>query len=151
MDKTLVIYYSRTGTTRRIAEQVASNTNADIYEITLAEALPNDMYAVAELATNHYETNHLPALNKLPVIDQYDTILIGGPVWSGKLATPIASLLQSVDFSNKNVAAFCTSTGSYAEYDSSFRQYCQTGNLFPGLYLVNSVNETRINQWVSQI
>ena len=107
LGKVLVIYYSWTGHTQDIAEQIASLTNADVYRVQTAEVFKSSpsfyMRVKKELKNKQY-----PQLAGLPDVSNYDTVFVGGPVWWYTMATPLYSLLGQVDFKDKKVIPFST-------------------------------------------
>ncbi len=112
----LVVYFSATGNTRPLAQTVAALLDADLYEITAA--LP---YTAADLA---YYTNGRadkeqadpacrPAIGSPDVdLTQYDTIVIGHPIWHGQALRIICTFLEHYDFAGKTLTTFCTSHSS---------------------------------------
>lgn len=108
--KTLVLYYSQTGTTASVAEMVHGMLpDADIasiealrpYDGTYAETIARCQKEMAE--------NVLPELVPLGIdLDEYDTVFLGYPIWFGTCARPLLSLLESYDFSGKKIIPFCT-------------------------------------------
>ncbi|MDE7203260.1 MAG: flavodoxin [Lachnospiraceae bacterium] len=114
--RTLVVYFSCTGTTELIAEYVTEILGADIYEI-----IPENPYTEADLA---YYTNGRadqeqddpdvrPAISgSVENIDDYDTIILGYPIWHGQAPRIISTFLESYDFSGKTIIPFCTSHSS---------------------------------------
>lgn len=115
-NNTLVVYFSATGTTEKIAEYAADMLNADIYEI-----VPEVPYTDKDLA--YYtggradKEQNDPATR--PVIsgsvenmEQYDTVLLGYPIWHGQAPRIISTFLESYDFSEKTLVPFCTSHSS---------------------------------------
>ncbi len=112
----LVVYFSATGNTRPLAQTVAALLDADLYEITAA--LP---YTAADLA---YYTNGRadkeqadpacrPAIGSPDVdLTQYDTIVIGHPIWHGQAPRIICTFLEHYDFAGKTLTTFCTSHSS---------------------------------------
>lgn len=114
--KTLVVYFSCTGTTELIAEYVKEILGADIYEI-----VPEDPYTEADLAyyTNgradqeQNDPNVRPAISgSMENMDEYDTIILGYPIWHGQAPRIISTFLESYDFSGKMIIPFCTSHSS---------------------------------------
>lgn len=114
--KTLVVYFSCTGTTKQLAEYVAEILKADIYEI-----VPEDPYTEADLAyyTNgradqeQNDPNVRPAISGgVENMDEYDTIILGYPIWHGQAPRIISTFLESYDFSGKTIIPFCTSHSS---------------------------------------
>lgn len=114
--KTLVVYFSCTGTTKPLAEYAAEITGADLYEI-----VAEDSYTEADLAyyTNgraDQEQNNpdaRPAISGgVENMDEYDTIILGYPIWHGQAPRIISTFLESYDFSGKTIIPFCTSHSS---------------------------------------
>jgi flavodoxin len=114
--KTLVVYFSCTGTTELIAEYVTEILGADIYEI-----VPENPYTEADLAyyTNgradqeQNDPNVRPAISgSVENMDEYDTIILGYPIWHGQAPRIISTFLESYDFSGKTIIPFCTSHSS---------------------------------------
>lgn len=115
--KTLVAYFSATGTTKEIAEKVAKVANADLFEIQ-----PKQPYTAHDLDwtdKNSRSTIEMQNKNSRPEIqdnslnlDDYSTILLGFPVWWYTAPTIIKTFLEAHNFSNKKIVLFGTSGGS---------------------------------------
>lgn len=114
--KTLVVYFSCTGTTKPLAEYAAEILEADLYEI-----VPEEPYTEADLAyyTNGRADREQADPDSRPAIsggvdnmDQYETIVIGYPIWHGQAPRIISTFLESYDFSGKTIVPFCTSHSS---------------------------------------
>ena len=115
--KTLVAFFSATGTTKALAEKVAAVTGGDLYEIK-----PEVPYTSADLdwtvktsrsSVEMADKNSRPAIVKdLENAGDYGTIYIGFPVWWYTAPTIINTFLETYDFSGKNVVFFATSGGS---------------------------------------
>ncbi len=120
MKKTLVAYFSATGTTKRAAEKLAKEKNADLFEI-----VPAQPYTAADLDWRDKESRSTlemkdkssrPAVSsKLENLDDYDTVWIGFPVWWYTAPTIINTFIDSYDFSGKVLCVFATSGGSGVE------------------------------------
>ena len=115
--KTLVVYFSATGTTKGVAEQIASLTGADLYEITAAEPYTdddlnwNDSNSRSTLEQNDKSVR--PAIGSEPLsLDSYSTVFIGFPIWWGEEPRIMDTFVESYDFSGKTVIPFCTSSSS---------------------------------------
>ena len=113
--KTLVAYFSKTSTTQRVAETIREYLGVDIFEIERKEPYPGAYTPTTEVAKEEKESNSRPQLAAyLPdeVIAQYDTIILGFPIWW--LTAPMAVLcfLNYYYLSGKTVYTFCTSGGS---------------------------------------
>lgn len=112
-DEMLVVCYSWSKNTKHIAERIAQNIHADLYEIQTVKAYPKDGYETSDIAQEERRTGKLPEIkDNLPDLKKYDTVIIGGPIWNAYIATPLARYLELTDFSGKTVIPFSTSQGS---------------------------------------
>ena len=119
LGKTLIVYYSATGNTKEVAEEMAEDLNADIFEI-----VPSDPYTLEDLdwtddnsrVSREYNDESLRDVElentTVPLWDSYDTVLIGYPIWWGIAAWPVNSFVEANDFTGKTVIPFCTSSSS---------------------------------------
>lgn len=112
----LIAYFSATGTTKSVAESAADILHADLYEIR-----PEVPYTEEDLAyytdgradREQNDASARPAISGSVVnIKQYDTILLGYPIWHGQAPRIISTFLESYDFSEKIILPFCTSHSS---------------------------------------
>jgi flavodoxin len=109
--KTLIVYYSRSGRTRKIAEQISLKLKAEIEEIRDHR----NRKGIFGFITSGNEAY----LGRVPIIDKlkqdpahYDVVVIGTPIWANHISTPVQSFLQEYKDNLKKVAFFCTSMGS---------------------------------------
>lgn len=114
---TLVVYFSRTGTTRQIAEYIIDFTGADSFEIKAAVSYTDEdiNYSNSSCRANKEQNDKSvrPEItDTIENIDQYDTIFLGYPIWWGEEPRIIDTFLESYDFSDKTVIPFCTSASS---------------------------------------
>ncbi len=110
--KILIVYFSWGGNTRGIAQEIQSQTGADIYEIELTHPYSTDYNTVLMEAQEDQHNQARPEIANLPSsIDEYDTILLGYPNWWASIPMPIASFLDSYDFSGKTIIPFCSHGG----------------------------------------
>ncbi len=115
--KTLVAYFSATGTTERVAELIAEVTGGDLYEIT-----PVQEYTAADLDWTDKTSRSTKEMNdskSRPAIKadlqnagSYDIIYIGYPIWWNLAPRAVNTFLETYDFSGKTVIPFATSGGS---------------------------------------
>lgn len=109
----LVVYYSWSGNTQRIAERLAQTVRADTYEIRTVEAYPEDGHETAVVSQEERSSGNLPELvEDLPDLSGYSTIYIGAPIWNAYMPTPVERYLEVTDFTGKTVIPFSTSMGS---------------------------------------
>ena len=117
MSKTLVAYFSASGTTGRVARNVAEAAGADLYEIKPAvpytRADLNWMDKNARSTVEMNDKSYRPALADTNAdIANYDTIFVGFPIWWYVAPTIINTFLEAYDFSGKKIVLFATSGGS---------------------------------------
>ena len=141
--KVLVAYFSASGTTARVAQEIADAAGADLYEIR-----PEQPYTSADINwmdKNSRSTREMndpscrPAIAE-PVQDmaQYDTIFVGFPIWWYVEPRIVDTFLESYDFSGKTLIPFATSGGSgIAKAEKSLREHCPNADWKKG-ELVNS-------------
>ncbi|MCH3921613.1 flavodoxin [Limosilactobacillus sp.] len=123
MSKTLIAYYSWSGTTKRLAERIHKLLpDSTLLELTVAPGIfSRDMYKTADIAKQQMRAGELPQLtNQLPDLTDYDLVLVGGPVWTYSPSTPVLSFLHALgDYAGK-VAPFYTSVGNNGDYERQF-------------------------------
>ena len=107
--KTLVLYYSQTGNTKAVAQEIASRLNADMEEIVPVNPYDPDFKATIDRCMKDREEGIVTEIKPVAAdIAKYDLIFIGYPVWFGTYAPPIATYLSQVNLSGKKVVPFCT-------------------------------------------
>ena len=117
MSKNLVAYFSASGVTKNVAENLAGILDADIYEIKPAKPYTNaDLNWMDNNSRSSVEmknkTFRPEIVNEDANIEKYDTIFLGFPIWWYVAPTIINTFLESYDFSNKKIVLFATSGGS---------------------------------------
>ncbi len=115
--RSLVVYFSATGNTQAVAEELAAQTGADLYEIVPEEPYTDDDLNYSDRTTRatveQNDPDARPAISgSIPNLDQYDTIYIGYPIWWGDMPRILYTFFDACDFSGKTVAPFCTSGSS---------------------------------------
>lgn len=153
MAKTLVLYFSNTGNTKKAAEMLAQELGANLYRI-----LPAKEYTAADLTwTNancranqeQKDEDSRPAYRgTLPDLTLYDQIIIGHPIWWGIPPKIIRTVLEDLDLTGKAVAAFATSGGSnYHDAQRAMEQW--TGLRLPQGRILSS--PFSIKNWLKTI
>lgn len=105
----LVLYYSETGTTKAVAEELQKQTGADIDSIVAVEPYTGIFQETIQRGQREMQSGQMPALKPLTkTLADYDVIFLGYPIWFGTYANPIATLVKSNDFAGKTVVPFCT-------------------------------------------
>lgn len=111
--KVLVAYFSHSGNTKKIAEEIQSKTSADIFEIKTVNTYSDDYNTVLDEAKAEQKDNARPELSEqVKDMAQYQTVIIGFPIWWGDMPMAVYSFLDEYDLSGKTVLPFCTYGGS---------------------------------------
>lgn len=107
--KVLVLYYSQTGATKSVAEEIQKQMNADIEEIFAVNPYNGDFNATIARCQEEMAKNELPKIHSIKsVIEDYDIVFLGYPIWFGKAAPPALTFVEQYDLSKVKVIPFCT-------------------------------------------
>ena len=107
--KTLVLYYSETGTTKTVAQELQKQLGADIEEIEAVEPYSGIFQETIQRGQREMQSGEMPAIKPLKKkIADYDIIFLGYPIWFGTYANPIITLVKEQDFAGKTIVPFCT-------------------------------------------
>lgn len=110
--KILIAYFSWSGNTEGIAEEIQRQTNGDFFEITMVNPYSSDYNAVLDEAQRDQKAQARPELaTHVENMEQYDVIMLGYPNWWASIPMPVASFLEEYDFSGKTVIPFCSHGG----------------------------------------
>lgn len=158
--KKLVVYFSGTGNTERVAKAVAADAGADTFVIT-----PKDPYTNADLNFNNsdsrvvreYQDSSLQNVEltttTVPDWDSYDTVFIGYPIWWGNAAWPVNGFVKANDFTGKTVIPFCTSFSSGIGSSGTNLQNMAggNGNWQTGHRFAERATDSDVKAWVDSL
>lgn len=149
-EKTLVVYFSHTGTTKGVAEYIHEIVGGDIIELEPVNAYPEGYSDALDPAKQEQNENARPAIKtKIDNLDSYETIYMGYPIWWGTVPMMMFTFMESYDFSGKTVVPFATSGGTGIEQSmSDIRDTIPDADVKNGL-LVRSNDE--ILQWLQDL
>ena len=155
--KVLVAYYSASGNTERVAQDIADATGGDLFEI-----VPIEVYSEEDLdwtnsdsrVSREHEDESLRdvALTTTEVSnwDEYDTVFIGYPIWWGIAAWPVDGFVQANDFTGKTVIPFATSSSSgMGQSGELLAEMAGTGNWLEGKRFSSGVSADSVREWVN--
>ena len=157
MSKKLVAYFSASGITQKAAERIAKISGSDLFEIK-----PSVPYTKEDLDwTNKNSRSSVemknpdsrPEIaNKIPNINEYDTIFIGFPIWWYVAPTIIDTFIESYDFSGKTIIPFATSGGSgFGKTIEILKDLGSKEAKWKGGKLMNNISETELKNWINNI
>jgi flavodoxin len=154
--KTLVVYYSRTGKTRFVAEKVASELQADIEEVVdLKNRSGRFGFLKAGYDATRGNETKIGETQKSP--SDFDLIVVGTPVWNSRPASAISTYLKRNDFAGKKVAVFCTNEGMGEEKAVDRTKALISNGDVVGELVVSKVfenpeeTESKISDWCSKL
>ncbi len=158
MSKTLVAYFSASGTTAKVAETLAKAANADIYEIKPAvpytRADLDWMNQKSRSSVEMSDKSSRPELaDKSANIENYDTVLLGFPIWWYVAPTIINTFLESYDFSGKKIVLFATSGGSgFGKTVEGLKgSVSADAQITEGKILNGRLSESELKAWVESL
>ena len=157
--KTLVVYFSATGNTERVAEMIAETTGGDLFELE-----PADPYTDEDLNYNdensrvsqEYADESLRNVELVAAtmegFDEYENVFVGYPVWWGIAAWPVNTFIEANDFTGKTVIPFCTSASSgLGESGELLAELAGTGDWLEGMRFRSGASEEDVVAWVESL
>ena len=154
--KTLIVYFSWGGNTRTVANHIHDLVGGDIVEVETVVPYPDTYEEVTQIAPGELESDYRPELKtKVENMDEYDTLIVGTPIWGGHLTPAMKSFLASYDLSGKSIAPFCTHGGSgTAQSVNDIRSVCPNSTILGSMAVYGSRAENSrsdVEKWLKQI
>ena len=113
--KSIVLYYSRSGTTEKLAKKIASALGSDILKVELEKPYGNMLFSIIRYIKER-KKGIVPAVKtQLPSLDSYDTVLIGYPIWGNDVPSFLSDFVKKCSLKEKKVIPFATSGSSEME------------------------------------
>ncbi len=149
----LIVYYSVTGNTQKVAKMIEQKTGADIYLIEPEISYSTDHdETMVEMAEERESGNIRELKGVLPDLSVYDTILIGSPVWGRQPSNPVQKYLSLTDFGGKKVAGFWTAHVNPGTYAETFKSMVKNGQVLDGLSLLEAdAPDFGMNEWLKAL
>ena len=155
MSKILVTYFSASGVTKSVAKRLANIVNGDLYEIDPKERYTDEdldwrnKQSRSSLEMKNNESRPEIILKNID-IDNYDTILIGFPIWWGIAPRVVNTFIESINLNGKTIIPFCTSGGSGMSYcENDLRKTYPNFNWKQGKRLFGNEDEDTIKNWIN--
>lgn len=155
--KTLVVYYSASGNTERVAKDIAEAAGADLFEIVPTEVYTSDDLDWTNPDSRVSREHDDESLRDVPLTttevadwDSYDTVFIGYPIWWGIAAWPVDTFVKNNDFTGKTVIPFATSSSSgMGQSGSLLADMAGTGEWQEGQRFSSGVSSDDVQSWVN--
>lgn len=154
--KTLIVYFSWGGNTKTVANHIHDLIGGDIVEVETVIPYPDTYEEVTQIAPGELESDYRPELKtKIENMDEYDTLIVGTPIWGSHLTPAMKSFLASYNLSGKFIAPFCTHGGSgTAQSVNDIRSVSPNSTILGSLAVYGSQAENSrndIEQWLRKI
>ncbi len=154
-NKILVVYYSASGNTGRVAGFVADELNADTFEIVPAQPYSDADLNWTDRNSRVCREHDDPSLQDIALVSteapnwsDYDVVLFGYPIWWREAAWVVNSFVKNNDFTGKTVIPFCTSTSSgLGDSGTNLEKMAGTGNWLEGQRFNENPSEDSVREW----
>lgn len=151
----LVVYFSNTGTTKQIAQWISKQKNTELYEIEAQDSYTaldldyNNPSSRSSLEQNN-QSSRPKIKNAIKSIEEYDTIILGYPIWHGQAPRIIDTFLESYDFKDKTIIPFCTSHSSgIGLSDQELHKHVSNKTTWvDGKGFKGDVNQDEVDMWI---
>lgn len=149
--KVLVVYFSRTGTTKTVAKKIKKMTGGTMFRIQTKKKYPSNYDKMLDTAQKEQDEKARPALKKkVKSIKKYDFVIIGYPLWWGDAPMAVYSFLESHNLSGKTIIPFCTSGGTgIGGSVKNIKKVCKVAKVKKGL-TANDVGDRKIKKWLKK-
>lgn len=155
----LVVYYSATGNTERVANSIAEATGGDLFEIEPTEPYTDDDLNWNDESSRVSREYEDESLRDVPLVnttvdgwDDYDTVFIGCPIWWGIAAWPVDGFVEANDFSDKTVIPFATSASSgMGQSGELLADLAGTGDWQDGMRFSSGAGDDEVQEWVETL
>lgn len=157
MVDTLVVYFSFTGHTRKVAEDIADRLGADIAEIKVVEPYDGTYDEVVDQARGEVESKKRPPIKALEChFEDYKTIIVGSPVWWHSFAPAVGTFFDDYDLDGTRVGPFVTDEGELGHALEDMNDACPNSEVMGGLEVryqgdAMLAEESVIKDWVANI
>lgn len=144
--KILIVYLSRTGNTKVIAEIIHRNLGGTLIALELEKPYPENYRQTVEQVVKENETGYLPLLKTIiDSIDKYEMVFIGFPTWDMKMPPPMKSFLHQYDLSGKTVIPFNSNAGyGVGSGFETVKELCKKSKVLEGFQIQGGIEKDGI-------
>lgn len=148
--KSLIVYFSKTGTTERIANEIKDITGSDIVKIETVNPYPEDYNETVEIAQNEKNEKARPEIKTtVDNLDQYDTIYLGYPIWWSTMPMAVFTFIENNNLEGKTIIPFSTHKGSgLGSSVSDLKTALPNSTIKDGLACNSSTTTAQIKNWI---
>lgn len=155
----LVVYFSYTNNTRKIANRIKEKLNCDILEIKTVIPYSEDYQSVVDDEHNSEASNYLPEIQDIDIdLSKYDEIILGTPVWWYRPVPAIRTFLTQNDLSGKIIRPFATNAGWLGRTFKEIKSLCPNSKVENEINIVFQsysdklvTKEQDIENWINEL
>ena len=153
MNDTLVIYFSKSGRTQKVAEYIAGEIDAPLHEIKTEKVYPKNYFMTILESRREFKKDERLTLTdeRIENFESYKNIVIGFPIWFWTCPMAVVSFLEKYDFAGKKIYPFCTSGGSGCDKATAkLREICKGADVRDGIK-ANNLDKGKISEWLKDL
>lgn len=149
--KLLIAYYSYSGITKRLAEDIALVTDGELRELKPQKPYSFSHNTAVKEARYEIENKHCPPLIEgAEPVGEAEVIFIGSPNWLKSFAPPVLTFLKTVDLSGKILIPFCThGGGGFGRMMEDYKNECNNSIIKEGLALKEDYSFDELQNWLN--
>ncbi len=159
MSNKIIVYFTYTNNTKKIAEKIEEKLDCDIVQIRTVIPYSEDYDTVVNDEHNSEASNHLPEIEDINVDwRKYDEVILGTPVWWYRPAPAVRSFLSENDLSGKTIKPFATNAGWLGKTFKEIIALCPNSNVEEGMNIVFEgysdklvTSEADIDKWIETL
>lgn len=138
--KILIAYFSHTGNTRELAQQIQNQVDGDLIELKTVKPYSDDYDATADRAKQEHDDKARPKLaTNVTNMEDYDVVFLGYPLWYDTMPMALFTFLEQYDFSGKTIIPFAThGGGGFGESTSDIRKAVSKAKIEEGIAINGS-------------
>ena len=146
----LVVYYSYSGITRRLAEDIALITDGDLRELKPEKPYSFSYNTAVKEVREEIEKGYCPPLIQgAEAVENSELVFIGSPNWLKTFAPPVLSFLRAVDLSGKTIIPFCThGGGGFGRMIEDYKKECKNSIIRDGIALKGDYSFDELKTWL---
>lgn len=154
--KTLVVYYSYSGNTKKVVDMIKEKKNFDVLKIKPVNDYSDDYQKVVDDEEAKMDMNEIIEIKDINVnLDYYDRILLGTGVWWYKITPAIRSFLNKYDLKDKVIVPFITNGGWLGEALNDVKRYAKESNIKDAITIKFNGNtmedSNKVKSWIDSL
>lgn len=146
-----VVYYSKSGTTKKIAEKIQKKKEADLFLVEPEEAYGNYLSAVVRVGKEKLTKKEVKLKTEISDFADYDVIFIGFPVWYGTLPRFLQEYINKCNFKDKRIIPFATAGANGKESSFDTLKALLPGSKIRDYFYTSKVKKADVDKWLDEM